>query len=100
MKAIFCATASCLPTGWPHCTRSFDHSRAILVASLEMPRQIAGSARRPVLRVVRAIFRPMPSFPITFSSGTKTSSSSVTEFSIPRRPMNWLRCSTVTPSEL
>src|ERR671929_212234 len=27
MNAIFCATASCLPTGWPHCTRSFDHSR-------------------------------------------------------------------------
>ena len=36
--------------------------------------------------------------PIRFSSGTKTSSSRVTEFSIPRRPMNWLRCSTVTPS--
>ena len=98
MKAIFCATASCLPTGLPHCTRSFDHSRATFVAHLETPRQIAGSASRPVLRVVRAILRPMPSFPITFSSGTKTSSSSVTEFSIPRRPMNWLRCSIVTPS--
>ena len=98
MKAIFCATASCWPTGLPHCTRSLDHSRAILVDSLATPRQIAGSARRPVLSVVRAILRPWPSLPITFSAGTKTSSSSVTEFSIPRRPMNWLRCSTLTPS--
>ena len=48
--------------------------------------------------VERAIFRPMPSLPIRFSFGTKTSSSRVTEFSMPRNPMNWLRCSTVTPS--
>ena len=88
MNASFCATASCLPTGWPHCTRSLDHSRATLVAHLATPTQIAGSARRPVLSVVSAILRPWPSLPIRFSSGTKTSSSSVTEFSIPRRPMN------------
>ena len=36
---------------------------------------------------------------ITFSLGTKTPSSRVTEFSIPRSPMNALRCSTVTPGE-
>ena len=100
MKAIFCATASCLPTGWPHWTRSAAHSRAILVAHLALPTQIAGSARRPVFSVERAIFRPWPSLPIRFSFGTKTSSSRVTEFSMPRRPMNALRCSTVTPSVL
>ena len=58
MNAIFCATASCLPTGWPHWTRSADHSRAIFVASFAVPRQIAGSARRPVFSVVSAIFSP------------------------------------------
>ena len=97
MNAIFCATASCRPTGWPHCTRSEANSRAVFVAHFAVPRQIAGSARRPVLSVVRAIFSPWPSSPITFSLGTKTSSRRVTEFSIPRRPMNALRCSTVTP---
>ena len=98
MNAIFWATASCLPIGRPHWTRSFDHSRATLVAHLACPTQIAGSARRPVFSVVSAIFRPSPSRPIRFSSGTNTRSSRVTEFSIPRRPMNALRCSTVTPS--
>ena len=98
MNATFCATASCLPTGRPHCTRSRDHSRATFVAYLPTPTQIAGSARRPVFSVVRAIFRPSPSRPMRFSFGTKTSSSSVTEFSMPRRPMNALRFSTVTPS--
>jgi hypothetical protein len=98
MNAIFCATASWRPTGWPHCTRSLDHSRATLTAHLHVPTQIAGSASRPVLSVVSATFRPMPSRPITFSLGTNTSSNVVTEFSIPRRPMNALRCVTVTPS--
>ena len=97
-KEILCATASCLPTGWPHWTRSEANSRATLVAHFATPTQIAGSARRPVLRVDSAIFRPWPSLPIRFSFGTKTSSSSVTEFSIPRSPMKALRCSTVTPS--
>ena len=98
MNASFCATASCRPTGWPHCTRSDANSRAALVAHLAVPTQIAGSASRPVLSVVSAILRPWPSLPITFSAGTKTSVRRVTEFSIPRRPMNALRCSTVTPS--
>ena len=51
-----------------------------------------------MLSVVSAILRPLPSPPITFSLGTKTSSKRVTEFSMPRRPMNSLRCSTVMPS--
>ena len=53
MKAIFPATASCRPTGRPHCTRSDDHSRAILVAHLDWPTQIAGSASRPAPASVR-----------------------------------------------
>ena len=97
MKAFFWATASCLPTGRPHWTRSLDHSRTILVAHLAWPTQIAGSARRPVLSVERAILSPQPSLPIRFSAGMTTSLSSVTEFSIPFRPMNALRCSTFTP---
>ncbi len=51
-----------------------------------------------MLRVLRAILSPSPSRPIRFSSGTNTFSSRVTEFSMPRRPMNALRCSTLTPS--
>src|SRR5680860_1192996 len=53
--ASLVATASCRPTCWPHCTRSADHSRAILRASLPPPAQIAGIDSRPVLRVVNAI---------------------------------------------
>ena len=100
MNAFFCATASCLPTGRPHWTRAEDHSRAIFVAHLACPTQIAGSARRPVFKVLKAILSPQPSLPIRFSAGTKTFSSVVTEFSIPRRPMNALRCATFTPSEV
>ncbi len=51
MNATFCATASCLPTGWPHWTRSAANSRATLVDHLPAPTQIAGSARRPVFSV-------------------------------------------------
>ena len=29
MRPSFCAIASCLPIGWPHCTRSAAHRRAI-----------------------------------------------------------------------
>ena len=98
MKAIFCATGSCLPSGWPHCLRSLAHWRTIFSEYLVAPTQIAGSDRRPVLSVPSAIFRPLPSPAITFSLGTNTSLNSVTEFSIPRRPMNSLRCRTVIPS--
>ena len=100
MKASFCATASCLPIGRPHCTRSMAHSRATLVAHFEAPTAIAISARRPVFRVLSAILSPSPSRAIRFSSGTNTSLRSVTEFSIPRIPMNALRCRTVMPSVL
>ena len=97
MNAIFLATASCSPTGRPHCTRSADHSLAIFSASLPAAAQLAGSDSRPVLSVVRAIFRPWPSWPIRFAAGTTTSWNLVTPFSRPRRPMNALRRSTVMP---
>jgi hypothetical protein len=86
------------PTGPPPpCSRSAAHSRATFVDHFATPAQIAGSASRPVFSVLSAIFSPCPSRPMTFPAGTKTSSKRVTEFSIPRRPMNALRCSTVTP---
>ena len=98
MNATFCATASCLPIGRPHCTRSVDHSRAIFVDHFAAPTDSAISASRPVFRVLSAILRPSPSPAIRFSSGTNTWSKRVTEFSIPRMPMNVLRCSTAMPS--
>jgi hypothetical protein len=69
-----------------------------LVAHFEAPTATAISERRPVFRVLRAIFSPAPSREMRFSSGTNTLSRRVTEFSIPRSPMNVFRCSTVIPS--
>ncbi|CAM5259822.1 hypothetical protein SVIOM342S_06567 [Streptomyces violaceorubidus] len=60
---------------------------------------MAGSERRPVLRVVSAILRPAPSGPMRLAAGTRTRWKRVTPFSRPRRPMNALRFSTVMPSE-
>ncbi|GAA3349967.1 hypothetical protein GCM10020358_74110 [Amorphoplanes nipponensis] len=97
MKAIFWATASCWATGRPHCTRAADHSRATASDHLDAPTHIAGSDSRPVLSVVSAILRPLPSPPMTFSPGTNTSWNRVTLFSSPRRPRNSLRRSTVMP---
>ncbi len=97
MKAILWATASCSPMRRPHWTRSPPHSRAILAAHLAAPAQLAGSERRPVFSVVSAIFRPCPSRPMRLSAGTRTWWNRVTPFSMPRRPMNALRRSTVIP---
>lgn len=83
----------------PHCSRSADHSRAIFRHHLPAPTHIAGRESRPVLRVVRAIFRPWPSSPMRWEAGTRTRWKRVTPFSRPRRPMKALRFSTVTPSE-
>jgi hypothetical protein len=63
------------------------------------PVALAGIESRPALRVVSAIFNPSPSRPIRFSRGTRTRCSLVTPFSMPRRPMNLLRRSTVIPGE-
>ena len=100
MNEIFLATASCSPTGRPHCTRSADHSRAIFSASFPAAAQLAGSDSRPVFSVVRAIFRPWPSLPIRLVAGTTTSWNLVSPFSRPRRPMNAFRRSTVIPGAL
>ena len=98
MNAMRCAGSSCSPIGLPHWTRWLANSRAIFVAHLHTPAQMAGIAKRPVLSVARAILSPKPSRPITFSAGTKTSVYRVWEFSIPCSPMNSMRCSTTTPS--
>jgi hypothetical protein len=54
--------------------RSAAHSREIFSAYFVVAAQIAGSDRRPVFSVARAIFRPLPIPPTTASFGTKTSS--------------------------
>ena len=41
--------------------------------------------------------QPRPSWPMTFSEGTKTSAKRVSEFSMPLSPMKLFRCSIVTP---
>ena len=97
MKASLVPIASCSPTGRPHCTRSVDHSRAIFSDHFAVAEHIAGIDRRPVLRVVSAIFKPSPSRPSRLATGTRTCRNRVTPFSIPRSPMNRLRCSMVIP---
>ena len=67
-------------------------------AYLVEPTQIAGSDRRPVLSVLSAILRPLPTPAMMFSAGISTSVNVVTEFSMPLRPMNSLRCLTSMPS--
>ena len=100
MKEILAPTASCWATGLPHCSRAADHSRAIFRHHLPAPTHMAGSESRPVLRVVRAIFRPAPSGPMRFAAGTRTWWKRVTPFSMPRRPMKALRFSTVMPGRV
>ncbi|MDT7671501.1 MAG: hypothetical protein QOC67_1417 [Pseudonocardiales bacterium] len=52
MKATLPATASCSPTGRPHCSR--DHSRAIFRHHLADPAHTAGSDSRPTFRLAHA----------------------------------------------
>src|SRR5262249_30023000 len=100
MNEIFLATASCSPTGRPHCTRSRDHSLAIFNASFPAATQLAGSDSRPVFSVVRAILRPCPSAPIRLVAGTTTSWHRVSPSPRPRGPMTAFRRSTVIPGAL
>ena len=99
MSAMRWATASCLPTGRPHCTRSAAHSRAMFSATLALPTQMLGMERRPSLSVVSAIFRPLPSPPTRFSAGTRTFVKRIWALLIAFRPMNRQRCSTTTPGQ-
>lgn len=52
-----------------------------------------------MLSVVRAIFSPLPSPPIRFSTGTRTLVNEITALASARSPMKWQRCSTFTPGE-
>ena len=58
IRPIFCAIASCLPTGWPHCTRSAAQRREISRQRLPPATADAGRVSRPVLRVMSASLRP------------------------------------------
>ena len=100
MKAILPPTASCFPTGRPHCTRSVDHSRAIFSDHFAVAEHRAGIDSRPALSVVSAILSPSPSLPSRSSTGTRTWCSRVSPFSMPRSPMKALRRSTVMPGAL
>ena len=63
------ASRSARPTA---CARSTSRG-TISRHCLAMPAHAAGSVRRPVLSVTSAILRPLPSSPIRFSRGTRTS---------------------------
>ncbi len=97
MSVIMWATASCLPTGLPHCTRSLAHLRTISRQALAVPTEVFGIESRPSFRVVRAILRPRPSDPIRFSAGTRTFVKLITALASAFSPMKWQRCSTFTP---
>jgi len=99
MNAILVATASWAPTARPHWTRSADQPRATFKHHLEAPTHIAGSERRPVFSVSKAILRPRPTPIRTLSAGTRTRSNRIRAFSMPRNPRNELRASTVMPGE-
>ena len=64
--------ASCLPIGLPHCTRSLAQARLISRHRLAAATAATGSVSRPVLRVMRASLRPLPSPHNTFSLGIRT----------------------------
>ena len=91
IRPSFWAIASCLPIGWPHCTRSAAHRRAISSARFAPATADAGSVSRPVFSVMSASLRPLPSPQSTFSTGTFTSVKRMMPFSIALRPMKWSR---------
>jgi hypothetical protein len=99
MSAIMWETASCFPTGRPHCTRSLAQTRQISRQVLTVPTELLGMERRPSFKVVRAILRPRPSAPIRFSTGTRTSLKLITALASARRPMKCERRSTFTPGQ-
>jgi hypothetical protein len=94
-----CDSASCFQIGTPHCTRSLHHPRTISRHCLAMPVHAAGSVSRPVFSVINAIFKPLPSSPMRFSRGTRTSRNVITPLASAFRPMKRDRCSTLTPGQ-
>ncbi len=87
ISAKSCAIASCLPTGWPHWTRSAAHWREIWTHRRATAEHEAGSVSRPVFNVTRASFKPLPSAQRRFSFGTRTFVNRMTPFSIAFNPM-------------
>ena len=73
--------------------------RTIPRQTLAVPTEMLGIERRPSLSVVSAIFSPLPSLPIRFAAGMRTSLKRITALASARRPMKWQRCSTVTPGQ-
>ena len=69
MKAIFAATASCSPTGRPHCTASVDHSRAIFEAPLAGAGAHGGQRQPPGVQGGQGDLQAWPSRPIRFVGG-------------------------------
>jgi hypothetical protein len=67
---------------------------------LALPPEAAGRVKRPVFRVIRASFRPLPSPRMMFFAGTFTSSNLMTPFWMARMPKNRQRCSTLKPGDL
>ncbi len=100
MRPIFWAIASCLPIGWPHCTRSVAQRRAISRQRLPPATADAGRVRRPVLSVMSASLSPLPSPQSTFSTGTFTLVKRMMPFSIALSPMKCRRWTTSTPGQL
>ena len=99
IRPSFCATASCLPIGAPHCFRSAAQVRAISSERLAPAAQDAGSVSRPVFSVTSASFRPLPSPQMMFSAGTFTFVKRIRPFSIALSPMKWSRSTTSTPGQ-
>jgi hypothetical protein len=96
---IFSATASCLPMGAPHCTRSRPQVRDTCSSALLPPATLAGSVRRPVLSVISASLSPFPSPQRMFSRGTFTLVKRITPFSIALSPMKRQRWAISTPGQ-
>ena len=99
IRPSFWATASCLPIGAPHCTRSAAQRRANWSARFEPATAEAGRVRRPVFRVMSASLRPLPSPHRTFSTGTFTLVKRMIPFSMALSPMKWSRWTTSTPGQ-
>ncbi len=82
----------------PHWTLEFAQSRHISSAPFAPTAQNAGIARRPVLSVMRASLRPLPSSHRRFSRGIFTFVNFRIPFESPFRPMKEHSCATSTPS--
>ena len=100
MSAIMCAIASCLPIGWPHCTRAAAQLAADLEAALGGAHRAVGD-RQPA--VVERGERDLEALAL-LADQVLARHAHVVEARSPRwrapcRPMKWQRCSTSTPGQ-